>query len=230
MPATHQINPYRYENLFERYIQEGKAIIYIGFSSALSGSLNSARIAKNELEKKYDNVDITIIDSLSASLGQALLVYNAHHMLEHGSSKEEVVNWVEKNKFMVNHWFTVDDLNHLKRGGRISNMSAFIGTLLSFKPILKINDEGKLVPEAKVRGRKKSLSELAVKVKERIINPEEQTVFICHGDCEEDALKLKEMISKEIKVKEFIISYIGTAVGTHAGPGALAVIFLGQNR
>lgn len=230
MPITHQINPYRYENLFEPYVKEGKSIIYLGFSSTLSGSLNSAYFAKEELQKKYENADITIIDTLSASLGQGLLVYYANEMLNRGCSKDEIVNWVENNKLKVNHLFTVDDLNHLKRGGRISNTAALIGTLLSFKPILKINDEGKLLPIAKERGRKKALRTLVETMKGRIMNPEEQIIFISHGDCEGEVEHLKDMISKELNVKAFITNYIGSAVGTHAGPGAIAIFFLGGQR
>ena len=230
MPTTHQINPYRYETLFEKYVQKGNAVLYIGVSSALSGSLNSARMAKEELEKRYPQADITVIDSLSASLGQGLIVYYAQELLKNGHSKTEVIDWVEDNKLKVNHWFTVDDLNHLRRGGRISNISAFIGTLLSFKPILKVNNEGKLIPVDKVRGRNKAILTLFNLIKERIVKPEEQVIFISHGDCVEEAEKLKDLIANQIQVKGFIVNNIGPAVGTHAGPGTIALFFLGEKR
>lgn len=230
MPTTHQINPYRYEHLFEKYVHNGKSIIYLGFSSALSGSLNSACIAKKELMKKYIDADITIIDTLSASLGQGLLVYYACEMLKKGHSKDEIIDWIEENKLKVNHLFTVDDLNHLKRGGRLSNMAAFVGTLLSFKPILKVNDEGRIISLTKVRGRKKALRAIVDMMKERLTNPEKQVIFISHGDCKEEVEHLKELILKELKVKAFIINYIGSAVGTHAGPGTIALFFLGDQR
>jgi DegV family protein with EDD domain len=230
MTKTFQISPYRYENLIEKYISEGKSIIYLGFSSALSGGFNSACMAKEELEKKYNSADITLIDTLSGTVGQGLLVYYAAEMLKSGCTKAEVVDWVENNKLKVNHLAVVDDLYHLKRGGRISNSDAFIGTLLSFKPILKINDEGKIVPVSKVRGRKKGIRTLVDLAKEKITNPEEQVVFISHGDCAEDAELLKELIAHELKVKKFIINYIGCNVGSHTGPGALVLCFLGQDR
>jgi DegV family protein with EDD domain len=230
MTKTSQITPHRYEKLFEKYISEGKSIIYLGFSSALSGGFNSASIAKEELEKKYECADITLIDTLSGTVGRGMLVYYAAEMLKSGCTKAEVVAWVENNKLKVNHFAVVDDLYHLKRGGRISNSEAFIGTLLSFKPILTINDEGRIVPCSKVRGRKKGIKTLVDLAKEKITNPEEQVIFISHGDCAEDAEMLKELINQELKVKKFIISYIGCNVGSHTGPGALALCFLGQDR
>jgi DegV family protein with EDD domain len=230
LPTTSQVNVYEFEEIFKKYASEGCSLIYISLSSALSGTYNSACIAREAVIEEHPNADITVIDSKSVSLGEGLLVYSAFEMMKSGASKEEVISWVENNKLKVNHWFTVNDLNHLKRGGRLSATSAVIGTLLDIKPILHINDEGKLIPTAKVKGRKKSIRTLAEKLKDKIVNSEGQTIFISHGDCLEDAELLKDLISEEIKVKDFIISNIGPVVGSHAGPGTVALFFIGGNR
>jgi DegV family protein with EDD domain len=230
MPSTSQINAYTYEEMFRKYVNEGKAIIYIGFSSALSGSFGSAVLAKNIVCEEMENADITLVDSRSASLGEGLLAYYANEMLKSGATKDEVVSWLESNKLKLNHWFTVDDLGHLKRGGRLSGTAAFVGTLLDIKPILHINDEGKLIPVSKVKGRKKSIKTLFEMLQENIVNPEEQVIAISHGDCIEDAEYLKEMILKEYKVKDVIINEVGPVIGSHTGPGVVALFFMGSNR
>jgi DegV family protein with EDD domain len=230
MPSTSQVNAYTFTEAFKKYSSEGHSIIYIGFSSALSGCVNSARIAKEAVEDEMPSADITVIDTKSASMGLGLIVYYAVNMLKDGASKYEIINWIEDNKLKVNHWFTVDDLNHLKRGGRISSTVAIVGTMLNIKPIMHVDDEGRLVPVSKVKGRKKSIKELEEKLKERIVNSEEQTIFISHGDCLSDAEHLKDLILKETKVKDVIINNIGPAVGTHSGPGTLALFFIGNNR
>jgi DegV family protein with EDD domain len=230
MATTSQINSYTYKNIFEKYIREEKSIIYLGFSSQLSGSLNSSYIARNELLEEYKEVDITIIDTKSASLGEGLIAYYAHEMLKKGCSKDEIINWVEENIPKVNHWFTVDDLNHLKRGGRISSTGAMIGTMLNIKPILTIDGEGKLIPASKVKGRKKAIMSLVDEFKQKSVNPEEQVVFISHGDSLKDALTVKDMITSEFNVKDVIINNIGPVIGAHTGPGTLALFFIGENR
>lgn len=230
MPSTAQINVYSYAEEFRKHVSKGKAVICLVFSSALSGSYNSANIAKGMLEEEFENADITVIDTKCASLGEGLLDYYAIEMLKKGASKEEIVNWVEENKLKINHWFTVDDLNHLKRGGRVSSAAAVIGTLLDIKPILHVNDEGKLIPVTKVKGRKKSIKSLAEELNERIVNPEEQVIFISHGDCLEDAKLLEKLIREKHNVKDVIINQIGAAVGTHSGPGTVALFFIGNNR
>ncbi|WP_411168090.1 DegV family protein [Clostridium sp. MB05] len=230
MPSTSQVNAYTFTEAFKKYSSEGHSIIYIGFSSALSGCVNSARIAKEAVEDEMPSADITVIDTKSASMGLGLIVYYAVNMLKDGASKDEIISWIEDNKLKVNHWFTVDDLNHLKRGGRISSTVAIVGTMLNIKPIMHVDDEGRLVPVSKVKGRKKSIKELEEKLKERIVNSEEQTIFISHGDCLSDAEHLKDLILKETKVKDVIINNIGPAVGTHSGPGTLALFFIGTNR
>lgn len=230
MPTTSQVNVNTFEDNFRKYIKEGYSIIYIGFSSALSGCVNSARIAKENIEEEISNADITIIDTKSASLGLGLIVYNAVNMLKAGKEKSEIVNWIEDNKLKVNHWFTVNDLYHLKRGGRLLGTVAAVGTILSIKPVMHIDDEGRLIPASKVKGRKKSIKVLKEILVDKIACPEEQTIFISHGDCIEDAEYLKELILNEVKVKEVIINNVGPVIGSHTGPGILALFFMGSNR
>jgi DegV family protein with EDD domain len=230
MPSTAQVNVYEFTELFKKYAAEGKAVIYLGFSSALSGSLNSAYLAKDIVIEEIQDADITIIDSKSASLGEGLLAYNANEMLKAGASKDEIVSWLETNKLKMNHWFTVDDLGHLKRGGRVSGTAAFFGTLLDIKPVLKVDDEGRLIPISKVKGRKKSIRALFEMLQENIVSPEEQVIAISHGDCIEDVEYLKELILKEYKVKDIIINDIGPVIGAHAGPGTVALFFMGNKR
>jgi len=230
MPTTSQINSYRFFEAFEKHVKENKSIIYLAFSSALSGTYNSSLIAKSEILEKYPDADITIIDTRSASLGVGLIVYHAYEMLNNGCSKDEIIAWVEDNKLKVNHFFTVDDLNHLKRGGRISPTSAFVGTILDIKPILYVNDLGELIPFTKVKGRKKSIRTLFDTFKDRVVNPEDQIIFISHGDCLDDALFLKSLIEREFKVKGFKINFVGQAIGSHSGPGILTLFFIGNNR
>ncbi|PHV70938.1 fatty acid-binding protein DegV [Sporanaerobium hydrogeniformans] len=230
MPTTSQVNEYTYEENFKRYADTETSIIYIGFSSALSGSVNSARLALKEIQQQNLDFDITIIDSKSASLGQGLLVYYACEFIKQGKDKEFVVNWIETNKLKINHWFTVEDLNHLYRGGRVSKTAATLGSLLSIKPILQVDVEGRLIPVSKVKGRKKSLRELLDRVKKNIVNPQAQVVFISHGDCEEDIEELKKQLLEEVGVKDVVVNCIGPVVGTHAGPGTVAVFFQGEKR
>lgn len=230
LPKTSQVNVDTFERNFKKYVREGYSIIYIGFSSALSGCVNSARLAKEIIDEEIKDADITIVDTKSASMGLGLLVYYAANMLKEGKSKEDIVNWLENNKLNVNHWFTVDDLNHLKRGGRVSSTVAIVGTMLSIKPIMHVDNEGRLIPISKVKGRKKAIKVLCDKLKEKIVDSENQTVFISHGDCIQEAESLKELILSEVKVKEIIINNIGPAVGSHSGPGTLALFFIGNSR
>lgn len=230
LPKTSQVNVDTFERNFKKYVREGYSIVYIGFSSALSGCVNSARLAKEIIDEEIKDADITIVDTKSASMGLGLLVYYAANMLKEGNSKEDIVNWLENNKLKVNHWFTVDDLNHLKRGGRVSSTVAIVGTMLSIKPIMHVDNEGRLIPISKVKGRKKAIKVLCDKLKEKIVDSENQTVFISHGDCIQEAESLKELILSEVKVKEIIINNIGPAVGSHSGPGTLALFFIGNSR
>lgn len=230
LPTTSQVNSYRYSEIFKKHVSEGKAVICIVFSSALSGSYNNAVMGREMALEEYKDADITVIDSRCASMGEGLLDYYAIDMLKKGRSKDEVVSWIENNKLRINHWFTVDDLNHLKRGGRVSSTAAIIGTLLDIKPILHVDDEGRLIPVTKVKGRKKSIKTLFQMLDERIVNPEEQSIFISHGDCLEDAKFLERLILEKYKVKEVVINNIGPVIGSHSGPGTVALFFLGEKR
>lgn len=223
-------NTYDYIEKFRKHVENNESVIYICFSSALSGALNSANIAKETILEDYKDADITIIDSKSASLGLGLIVYYASSLIKEGYSKEEVIAWIEENKMKVNHWFTVDDLNHLKRGGRVSHTAATVGTVLQIKPIMNVNNEGQLIPLSKVKGRKKSIKCLAEKVKERIIDSENQVIFISHGDCLEEAEHLRDLVLKDNKVKDVIVNPIGPVIGSHSGPGTLAIFFIGSER
>ncbi len=230
MPSTSQVNAYEYTEIFKKYAIEGKSIIYLGFSSSLSGSVSSASLARDMVCEEFKDADITVIDSKCASLGEGLLAYQANEMLKSGASKNEIVSWIESNKLRVNHWFTVDDLGHLKRGGRVSGTAAFVGTLLDIKPILKVDVEGRLIPVSKVKGRKKSIKTLFDMLKENIESPEDQVISISHGDCIEEAEYLRDMIKKEFPVKDVIINEVGPVIGSHSGPGTLALFFMGIKR
>lgn len=229
-PTTSQVNAHEFEEAFIKHIKNGDSIIYISISASLSGTFNSANIAKNNLLEEYPEAKIELVDSLSASIGQGLLVLKACEMRDNGASIEEIVEWIEENKRKVIHTILIDDLNHLKRGGRISGATATIGGLLNIKPSAYLDDEGKLAQGEKIKGKKKALRFLANEVKERAIDSENEVLYICHGDCQEEAESLRDIIEQEIKFKNVIINYIGNVIGAHTGPGALAVIFLGKNR
>ena len=229
-PTTSQVNAHEFEEAFIKHIKNGDSIIYISISASLSGTFNSANIAKNNLLEEYPEAKIELVDSLSASIGQGLLVLKACEMRDNGASIEEIVEWIEENKRKVIHTILIDDLNHLKRGGRISGATATIGGLLNIKPSAYLDDEGKLAQGERIKGKKKALRFLANEVKERAIDSENEVLYICHGDCQEEAESLRDIIEQEVKFKNVIINYIGNVIGAHTGPGALAVIFLGKNR
>lgn len=229
-PTTSQINAHEFEEEFIKYIKNGDSIIYISLSSSLSGTFNSANIAKNNLMDEYPKANIYLVDSLSVSVGQGLLVAKACEMRDSGIGAEEIVNWLEKNKRKVIHSILIDDLNHLKRGGRISGATAAIGGLLNIKPTLFLDDEGKLIQGEKIKGKKKALRFLVNEVREKAVDTENEILYICHGDCLEEAETLRDMILEEVKFKNVIINYVGNVVGAHAGPGVLAAVFLGSNR
>lgn len=228
--VTSLINTDTFLKVFEPLVKEGKDILYIAFSSALSGTYNSSLIAKEELEEKYGQAKILCFDSKCASVGEGLCVYTAAELKGEGCSIDELFNWLHENILHLCHWFTVDDLFHLKRGGRVSALSAGIGTALNIKPVLHVDDEGRLIPMEKVRGRKKSIQALFEHMEATITNPEEQVIFIGHGDAKEDAEYLAELVKERFAVKDVIINYIGPVVGTHSGPGTIALFFFGTGR
>jgi DegV family protein with EDD domain len=230
LPNTSQANSESFYNMFKPAVELGKDIVYVGVSSGLSGTYNSANIGKTAILEEFPDARIYIIDVLTASLGQGLMVRKAVEMKNEGCSAEEIVHEIEKIIPNLNTYITVEDLNFLKRGGRISTAAATLGLVLHIKPIITINHEGKVIPVLKVRGRKKSLTKLAEILAEKIRHPETQTIAINHADCYEEAVRLKEEILARVKVKEVIIHYIGPVVGRFSGPGAMAVFFIGESR
>ena len=232
MPTTAQVNPENAKALLEPYLKEGKDILHIAFSSALSGTYNSSRIAAEELMEEYTDRRIIVVDSLSASLGQGLLVWLAQQKKELGQTLEDVADWVEKNKLKMVHLFTVDDLNHLYRGGRVSRTTAIVGSMLNIKPVLHVDNEGKLTAIGKVRGRKKALQELVKLMDEKIgsFGAGCDTIFISHGDCEQDAKYVAEKVKEKYNIKNIIINQVGATIGAHSGPGTMALFFVGDVR
>lgn len=232
MPTTAQVNPEAARALMEPYLIEGKDILHIAFSSGLSGSYASCCVAAEDLSEKYPQRKILVVDSLCASLGQGLLVYHAVKLKEAGKSMEEIVQWLEIHRKNLVHLFTVDDLDHLHRGGRVSKATAIVGGMLNIKPVLHVDDEGKLVAIGKVRGRKKSLQALVDGMQERIGSYASScdTIFISHGDCEEDARYVEKKVKDIYPIQTVIINYVGATIGAHSGPGTVALFFLGDVR
>lgn len=228
--STSTINMSACEEVFESILSEGKDVLYLGFSSALSGTYNTASIMAEKLKDKYPDRKIYSVDTLAASMGEGLIVYYAALKRKEGKSIEEVKDWVLNNRLNLCHWFTVDDLFFLKRGGRISSTTALVGTALGIKPILHVDNEGKLVNVGKVRGRKNSLHELVNEMEKTCTKPEEQVIFISHGDCLEDAKYVEELIKNKFNVLEVVINYVDPVIGAHSGPGTVALFFLGTNR
>ncbi|MDO4459567.1 MAG: DegV family protein [Clostridia bacterium] len=227
---TSQINPDEFTSYFEPHLKEGKDILYIAFSSALSGTYKSSLIAAEDLKEKYPERRIECFDSLCACIGQTAFVWYVANMKKSGYDMNEVLDWLNANRLHLCHWFTVEDLMHLKRGGRISAATAIAGTMLKIKPILHVDDEGRLINVGKVRGRKASLDAIVDKAGETGIDISNQTVFISHGDCEDEAEYVAEQLRKKYGVKNIVIDFIGPVIGAHAGPGTMAVYFLGTQR
>ena len=228
--TTSAINPTGWEDAIEPILAAGRNALVITFSSGLSTTYQSAVIAAEELQAKYPERTVRVVDSLCASLGQGLLVWYACQKRDAGMSLDELTDWLEENKFRLCHWFTVDDLMYLKRGGRVSAATALVGTMLQIKPVLHVDDEGHLINVAKARGRKASIEALAKKLGELGLPGENSTVFISHGDCIEDAKLLETMLKERYGVQEAVIGYVGAVIGSHSGPGTLALFFLGSHR
>ncbi len=217
-------------DMFEKILAEGSDLIYMGFSSALSGTYQTAHNVLLELKDKYPDRKIYDVDTLSASMGEGLLVYLAAKEKEAGKTIDELYDWVMENRLKLCHWFTVDDLFYLKRGGRVSGTSAVVGTMLSIKPVMHVDNEGRLIPVSKVIGRRKALDEMVNRMVNTAINPKEQTVFIGHGDCIEDAEYVAERVKEKMGVTDILIHYIEPVIGCHSGPGTMALFFLGTER
>ena len=228
--VTAQVNSESWREAFEEILAGGDDLLVIAFSSGLSGTCQAAFTAAEEAREKYPDRKLEVIDSLCASAGEGLLVDYALRNRDKGMSLEDNAAWVRENVQNIIHWFTVDDLMFLMRGGRVGAVSAYIGSLVKIKPILHVNAEGKLIPREKVQGRRKSIRDLADKVKQNLVAPEGQLVLISHGDCEAEAQSLADMIKAELPVAEVRLSYIGPIVGAHSGPGTLAVFFMGKGR
>ena len=226
---TSAINLDTFKEAMEAILKEGKDVLYLGFSSGLSGTYQVGALAAEEMAEKYPDRKILTADTLCASLGQGLLVYYAVMQKRAGKSIEEVQRYVLDRRLNLAHWFTVDDLNHLKRGGRVSATTAMVGTLLSIKPVLHVDDEGHLINMEKARGRKASVRRLAAKVLEDMLE-EDQPIFISHGDCLEEAEQLADLLRGKPHIGEITIGYVGPVIGAHAGAGVLAIFYLGKNR
>ena len=227
--TTTQVNIEEFKEFFKEALEKGKDVLHLGFSSGLSGTCNSAVIAAKELCEEYPDRKIVVVDSLCASMGQGLLLDYTVGLRDEGKTLDEAVDWLENNKLKLVHYFTVDDLGHLQRGGRISKLTAVFGGLLNVKPILHVDDNGKLVSVSKVRGRKQSLDEL-VNVMEKLQDSKQKKAFISHGDSEKDALYVAEQMKSRLGVETVVTNCIGPVIGGHSGPGTMAVFFMGNHR
>lgn len=230
MAKTAQVSPEKAVSFFEKSLNKGEDILYIGFSSGLSGCYQSSTIARDELLEKYPQRKIICIDSRCASLGQGLLIDYAIQKRKQQLTIEETAKAVEDIKLKVCHYFTVDDLNHLYRGGRVSKTSAVFGTMLGIKPVMHVNDEGKLIPIGKIRGRKASLDEVVRKMGTKLSDYKNPYAYISHGDCVEDAKYVAEQVKKQYSIKTEIIDNVGPVIGSHSGPGTIALFFIGTDR
>ena len=230
LATTSAVNVGQFQDAMRRVLESGRDIVCVCFSSALSTTYQSAVIAAEDLRAEFPEAEIHVVDSLSASLGQGLLLYLAVEQKRKGLTAAELAKWVEDNRLTVCHWFTVDDLNFLKRGGRVSATTALLGTMLSIKPIMHTSDEGKLVPVSKARGRKAAIAALLDKIEALGIHPERQTMFICHADCEEDAKAVAQTIQDRFGTPTVHINYIGPVIGSHTGPNTMGIFFVGTQR
>ena len=228
--GTAAINPTEWAANIEPVLAAGEDVLVLAFSSGLSTTYQSAVIAAEELKEKYPERTVHVVDTLCASRGQGMLVWHACRKRDAGMPLEELHQWCEDNKLHLCHWFTVDDLVYLKRGGRVSAATALLGAMLNIKPVLHVDDEGHLISVAKVRGRKASIEAIAKKLGETGIPGANDTVFICHGDCIEDAEYLEKLVREKYGVKEVLTYYTGAVIGSHSGPGTLALFYLGEHR
>lgn len=227
---TSAVNPSRWSQAMEKALAAGKDVLVLAFSSGLSTTYQSAVIAAEELKDEYPDRKIQVIDTLCASMGQGLLVWYACKKRDEGLSMDEVAQWVLDNRLHLCHWFTVDDLMYLKRGGRISAATALVGTMLQIKPLLHVDDEGHLINMTKTRGRKAAIDAMVKKAQELGAGYDNSTMFISHGDCLSDAEYLSRQLKEKCGVKDVVISYVGAVIGSHSGPGTLALFFLGSHR
>ena len=230
MATTSAVNVGDYTDALTPFLEAGKDVLVLAFSSGLSATCHSAQIAAEELMEQFPGRKVYVVDTLCASLGQGLLVWYAAGLKRDGKSMDEVRDWVEENKLRLCHWFTVDDLMFLKRGGRISSATAVLGTMLSIKPVMHVDDEGHLIKMGTARGRNASLKALVDHMEETAIDPGSQVVFISHGDCLADAQKVAQDVKARFGVKEVVINNVGPVIGAHSGPGTVALFFMGSKR
>ena len=230
MTSTAAVNPAQWKEVARPVLDAGQDVLILAFSSGLSTTFNAAFMAAQELLEEYPQRKIYVVDTLCASLGQGLLCYHVAKRRQEGATIEEARDYAEANKLHLCHWFTVDDLMFLKRGGRISGATAVMGSLLQIKPVMHVDNDGHLVPVSKARGRKASIQAMAAKVGETAFDPAKQTMFISHGDCLQDAEYLAELLKQQYHVPEVVINYVGPVIGSHSGPGTLALFFLGDHR
>lgn len=228
--STSAVNPDGWASIIEPILAAGEDALVLTFSSGLSTTYQSAVIAANELKEKYPDRKIFVVDSLCASLGQGLLVWHACKKRDAGLSVEELAAWCEENRLNLCHWFTVDDLVYLKRGGRVSAATALVGTMLQIKPVMHVDNEGHLIKVGTARGRKASINAIVKKMGETGLPGVNDTVFICHGDCMDDAQYLAQQVKEKYGVKDVLIYYTGAVIGSHSGPGTLALFYLGEHR
>ena len=228
--STSAANPEGWTAVMEPALQAGQDVLVLAFSSGLSTTYQSAVIAAQDLGEKYPQRHIRVVDTGCAALGQGLLVWHACKMRDAGLSLDELTAWCEENKYHLCHWFTVNDLMFLKRGGRISAATAVVGTMLQIKPVLHVDDNGKLVSMEKARGRKASIEALVKKLDTLGEGYDNSTVFICHGDCLEEAEQLKALVLQRSGVQDVFVGNLGAVIGSHAGPGTLALFFMGKHR
>lgn len=230
MSVTSQINPEEAKEMLEPYVKEGKDVLHLAFSSALSGTCNSMKIAAEELQEEYPEAKVIVVDTLCACMGEAMLLYYALKQKEAGKTIEEVAQWAEENKLHVCHNVTVDDLFHLHRGGRVSKTAAVLGTMVKVKPIIHMDDNGALQVIGKERGRKKSLHKIVGMAVERSEGWDNEIIMITHGDCLEDAEYVAKLVREKMGVENVFIHNIGTVIGSHTGPGVVATFCMGNKR
>lgn len=230
MATTSAVNVATYTDTIEPMLKEGKDVLVLAFSSGLSATCRSAQIAAEELMEQYPDRKVYVVDTLCASLGQGLLVWYAANLKKEGKTIEEVRDWTEEHKLNLCHWFTVDDLMFLKRGGRISAATAVLGTMLSIKPVMHVDNEGHLIKVGTARGRNASLKALVDHMVQTAQDPGKQVVFISHGDCLADAQKVADDVKSRFGVETVIINYVGPVIGAHSGPGTVALFFMGSER
>lgn len=228
--TTSCVNEETFYEAFKPALEKGRDILYIGFSSALSGTCASAAAAIEKLKPEFPERKLLWVDTLGASLGEGLLVLNAARLKDDGKNIDEVYAWLEQNKLHLCHFFTVDDLFFLFRGGRVQKSSYLLGSLINIKPLMHMDNDGRLTAVGKIIGRKKSLNWLADQLAEKIIEPEKQTIAISHGDCIDDVNYLIARIKEKVKVADIIVNYVDPVVGTHSGPGTVALFCLGTER